>query len=95
MEEIVERRVRGAICLLVCPKHILGHAQLLLARRAKVGDLGQCHSVPLALEQMSESGVTMNCVLLTTMIKGFVRTKNLSKAMALFETMRGENSVVT
>jgi pentatricopeptide repeat protein len=48
----------------------------------------------LALEQMSESGVTMNCVLLTTMIKGFVRTKNLSKAMALFETMRGENSVV-
>ena len=49
----------------------------------------------LALEQMSESGVTMNCVLLTTMIKGFVRTKNLSKAMALFETMRGENSVVT
>jgi pentatricopeptide repeat protein len=48
----------------------------------------------LALEQMSESGVTMNCVLLTTMIKGFVRTKNLSKAMALFETMRGETSVV-
>jgi pentatricopeptide repeat protein len=48
----------------------------------------------LALEQMSESGVTMNCVLLTTMIKGFVRTKNLSKAVALFETMRGENSVV-
>merc|ERR1719161_2836520 len=28
------------------------------------------------------------------MIKGFVRTKNLSKAMALFETMRGENSKV-
>lgn len=48
----------------------------------------------LALEQMTESGVTMNCVLLTTMIKGFVRTKNLTKAMALFETMRGENSVV-
>jgi len=48
----------------------------------------------LALEQMSESGVTMNCVLLTTMIKGFVRTKNLSKAMALFDTMRGETSVV-
>jgi len=48
----------------------------------------------LALEQMTESGVTMNCVLLTTMIKGFVRTKNLTKAMALFDTMRGENSVV-
>jgi len=48
----------------------------------------------LALEQMSESGVTMNCVLLTTMIKGFVRTKNLAKAMALFETMRGEKSMV-
>jgi len=48
----------------------------------------------VALEQMCESGVKMNCVLLTTLMKGFIRSKHLDKAMALFDTMRSEQSQV-
>jgi len=48
----------------------------------------------VALEQMCESGVKMNCVLLTTLMKGFIRSKHLDKAMALFDTMRSEGSQV-
>jgi pentatricopeptide repeat protein len=52
------------------------------------------HLASLALEQMCESGVTMNCVLLTTLMKGFIRSKHLDKAMQLFDNMRGDNSQV-
>jgi pentatricopeptide repeat protein len=52
------------------------------------------HLASLALEQMCESGVTMNCVLLTTLMKGFIRSKHLDKAMQLFDNMRGESSQV-
>merc|ERR1719453_2524685 len=48
----------------------------------------------VALEQMCESGVKMNCVLLTTLMKGFIRSRHLDKAMALFDTMRSEGSQV-
>jgi len=48
----------------------------------------------IALDQMCESGVKMNCVLLTTLMKGFIRSKHLDKAMALFDTMRSEQSQV-
>jgi len=48
----------------------------------------------VALEQMCDSGVKMNCVLLTTLMKGFIRSKHLDKAMALFDTMRSEHSQV-
>jgi pentatricopeptide repeat protein len=48
----------------------------------------------VALEQMCESGVKMNCVLLTTLMKGFIRSKHLDKAMALFDTMRSDGSQV-
>jgi pentatricopeptide repeat protein len=48
----------------------------------------------IALDQMCESGVKMNCVLLTTLMKGFIRSKHLDKAMALFDTMRSEHSQV-
>lgn len=52
------------------------------------------HLASLALEQMCESGVTMNCVLLTTLMKGFIRSKHLDKAMQLFDNMRGDSSQV-
>jgi len=48
----------------------------------------------VALDQMCESGVKMNCVLLTTLIKGFIRSKHIDKAMALFDTMRSSSSHV-
>merc|ERR550514_1063566 len=41
----------------------------------------------VALEQMQESDVKMNCVLLTTLMKGFVRTKRLDMAMNLYHSM--------
>merc|ERR1719440_1526539 len=41
-----------------------------------------------ALDRMCDSGVKMNCVLLTTLMKGFIRSHHLDKAMALFDTMR-------
>merc|ERR1719424_2678149 len=47
-----------------------------------------------ALDKMCESGVTMNCVLLTTLMKGFIRSKHLEKAMQLFDNMRGDSSQV-
>merc|ERR1719161_3484883 len=47
-----------------------------------------------ALDRMCDSGVKMNCVLLTTLMKGFIRSKHLDKAMALFDTMRSEQSQV-
>merc|ERR1719253_506984 len=47
-----------------------------------------------ALERMCDSGVKMNCVLLTTLMKGFIRSKHLEKAMALFDTMRSPESQV-
>lgn len=47
-----------------------------------------------ALQQLSESGVKMNCVLLTTVIKGFVRTNQLEKAMQLLEVMQRSTSSV-
>merc|ERR1719473_1138564 len=47
-----------------------------------------------ALDRMCDSGVKMNCVLLTTLMKGFIRSKHLDKAMALFDTMRSADSQV-
>merc|ERR1719337_346266 len=41
-----------------------------------------------------DSGVKMNCVLLTTLMKGFIRSHHLDKAMALFDTMRSADSQV-
>ena len=41
-----------------------------------------------ALEQLCASGLTMNCVLLTTLMKGFIRVKRLDLAMNLYEQMR-------
>jgi len=55
-------------------------------------DTNEPDSASRALDQMSASGVKMNCVLLTTMMKGFIRVKQLDKAMNLFDSMRGENS---
>ena len=37
----------------------------------------------VALEQMCDSGVKMNCVLLTTLMKGFIRSKHLDKVPGL------------
>merc|ERR1719316_1312017 len=47
-----------------------------------------------ALDRMCDSGVKMNCVLLTTLMKGFIRSHHLDKAMALFDTMRSAESQV-
>merc|ERR1719310_1462901 len=47
-----------------------------------------------ALDRMCDSGVKMNCVLLTTLMKGFIRSHHLDKAMALFDTMRSADSQV-
>jgi pentatricopeptide repeat protein len=48
----------------------------------------------VALQQLCESGVKMNCVLLTTLMKGFIRSKHLDKAMHLYETMENGKSQV-
>ena len=38
-----------------------------------------------ALEQLCASGLAMNCVLLTTLMKGFIRVKRLDLAMNLYD----------
>jgi len=48
----------------------------------------------VALQQLCESGVKMNCVLLTTLMKGFIRSKHIDKAMQLYETMESGSSQV-
>jgi pentatricopeptide repeat protein len=48
----------------------------------------------VALQQLCESGVKMNCVLLTTLMKGFIRSKHIDKAMQLYETMENGSSQV-
>merc|ERR1719352_577153 len=48
----------------------------------------------VALERMSAAGVQMNCIVMTTLMKGFVRTHRLDKAMQLYESMRATNSQV-
>lgn len=48
----------------------------------------------LCLDRMCQSGVKMNCVLLTTLMKGFIRSRRLDKAMSLFQSMRTANSQV-
>lgn len=48
----------------------------------------------VALQQLCESGVKMNCVLLTTLMKGFIRSKHIDKAMQLYETMENGESQV-
>merc|ERR1719482_1911779 len=47
-----------------------------------------------ALDRMCDSGVKMNCVLLTTLMKGFIRSHHLDKAMTLFESMQAPTSQV-
>merc|ERR1719198_33436 len=48
----------------------------------------------VALERMSQAGVQMNCVVMTTLMKGFVRSNRLDKAMQLYDSMRAANSQV-
>jgi pentatricopeptide repeat protein len=43
---------------------------------------------------MSAAGVQMNCVVMTTLMKGFVRSNRLDKAMQLYDSMRATNSQV-
>jgi len=46
----------------------------------------------VALDKLTASGVQMNCVLLTTLMKGFIRSKRLDLAMNLYDSMRGRDS---
>jgi len=48
----------------------------------------------VALQQLCNSGVKMNCVLLTTLMKGFIRSNHVDKAMQLYETMESGSSQV-
>jgi len=48
----------------------------------------------VALERMSAAGVQMNCVVMTTLMKGFVRSNRLDKAIQLYDSMRATNSQV-
>merc|ERR1719321_2166375 len=48
----------------------------------------------VALERMSQAGLQMNCIVMTTLMKGFVRSRRLDKAMQLYESMRAQNSQV-
>merc|ERR1719506_3112502 len=48
----------------------------------------------VALERMSAAGVQMNCIVMTTLMKGFVRSQRLDKAMQLYDSMRATNSEV-
>jgi len=48
----------------------------------------------VALERMSAAGLQMNCIVMTTLMKGFVRSRRLDKAMNLYESMRAQNSQV-
>jgi len=41
----------------------------------------------VALEQMLGENIKLNCVLLTTLLKGFVRSKRLDMAMKLYQSM--------
>lgn len=43
----------------------------------------------VALERMAAAGVPMTCVLMTTLMKGFVRSSRLDKALQLYATMQG------
>jgi len=47
--------------------------------------------VSVALERMTSSGVEMTCVLMTTLMKGFVRSQRLDKALELYCTMKAGN----
>jgi len=47
----------------------------------------------VALDRMSEHGVQMNCVVLTTLMKGFVRSKRLDKALQLYDSMRSSSAI--
>lgn len=40
------------------------------------------------IEKMTSAGVQMNCVLMTTLMKGFIRNRRLDKAMELYDSMR-------
>lgn len=46
----------------------------------------------VALQQLVSSGVEMNCVLLTTLMKGFIRSKRMDLAMNLYDEMRKRGS---
>lgn len=48
----------------------------------------------VALDRMLSSGVKMTCVLMTTLMKGFIRSKRLDKATSLYETMRTDAAPV-
>merc|ERR1719502_2178021 len=48
----------------------------------------------VALERMSAAGVQMNCVVMTTLMKGFVRSNRLDKAMQLYDSMRATSSQI-
>jgi len=48
----------------------------------------------VALERMSTHGVQMNTIVMTTLMKGFVRSKRLDKAMQLYDSMRASASAV-
>merc|ERR1740130_925537 len=48
----------------------------------------------VALERMQSAGVQMNCVVMTTLMKGFVRSGRLDKAMQLYDSMRAVSSTV-
>merc|ERR1719456_1826272 len=43
---------------------------------------------------MASAGLQMNCIVMTTLMKGFVRSKRLDKATALYESMQAANSQV-
>merc|ERR1719502_1477287 len=48
----------------------------------------------VALERMASAGLQMNCIVMTTLMKGFIRSKRLDKAMQLYDSMRATNSQV-
>merc|ERR1719408_921942 len=48
----------------------------------------------VALERMASAGLQMNCIVMTTLMKGFIRSKRLDKAMQLYESMQASNSQV-
>lgn len=48
----------------------------------------------VALERMATHGVQMNTIVMTTLMKGFVRTKRLDKAMQLYDSMRASASAI-
>merc|ERR1719352_509226 len=48
----------------------------------------------VALERMSDANVPMNCVAMTTLMKGFVRSRRRDKAMELYSSMKQHSSSV-